>query len=125
MQIWDKYQSYSDHLPDLRLPVENFDQFCLLLDKDQKAIDTLLDKKHPEKILIKPFKDNLPLELIVYNDINIFFGAKGTGKSDILTAIGKYYSNKGIGCSKFESGSVKLEDVYDLGGQNLQVDLKD
>ena len=122
---WDKYQSYSKHLPDLRLPVESFDQFCLLLDKDQRAIETLLDKKHSEKIQIKPFKDDLPLELIVYDDINIFFGSKGTGKSDILTAIANYYRNKGIGCRKFEAGSVKLEEIYDLGGKNLQIDLLD
>jgi len=125
LQVWEKYQSNSENLPDLRLPVESFEQFCLLLDKDQKAIDTLLDKKSREKILIRPFKDDSPLELIVYDDINIFFGAKGTGKSDILTAIGNYYSNKGIGCRKFEAGSDTLEEVYDFGGKNLQLDLND
>lgn len=125
VQIWDKYQSYSSNLPDLRLPVESFEQFCLLLDKDQIAIDTLLNQRRPEKISIKPFKDNLPLELIVYDDINILFGAKGTGKSDILTAIANYYSNKGIGCKKFESGAIKLDEEYDLNGKNLQIDLND
>ncbi len=36
VQNWDKYQSHhAKHLPDLRLPVESFEQFCLLLDKDQ------------------------------------------------------------------------------------------
>jgi len=125
VQNWEKYQSLSKYLPDLRLPVESFEQFCLLLNKDQKAIDTLLDTKHPEKILIEPFKGDSPIELIVYDDINIFFGAKGTGKSDILTSIESYYANKGVGCSTFEAGTVRLEDAYDLNGKNLQVDLKD
>ncbi|MBC8287147.1 MAG: hypothetical protein H8E42_06700 [Nitrospinae bacterium] len=125
LQVWEKYQSNSKNLPDLRLPVESFEQFCLLLDKDQKAIDTLLDKKSREKILIKPFNDDSRLELVVYDDINIFFGAKGTGKSDILTAIGNYYSHKGIGCRKFEAGSGTLEELYDFGGKNLQLDLND
>ncbi len=125
LQNWEKYQSISKNLPDLRLPVESFEQFCLLLDKDQKAIDTLLDKKSHEKIIIKPFKDDSPLKLIVYDDINIFFGAKGTGKSDILTAIANYYSNKGIACSKFEAGSDTLEEVYDFNGKNLKPDLND
>ncbi len=125
LQDWEKYQSNSENLPDLRLPVESFEQFCLLLDKDQKAIDTLLDKKSHEKILIEPFKDDPPLELIVYDDINIFFGAKGTGKSEILTAIGNYYSNKGIACRKFEAGSDTLEEIYDFSGKNLKLDLND
>jgi predicted ATPase len=125
VQNWNQYQEQSKSLPDLRLPVESFEQFCLLLDKDQVAINTLLDKKDPEPISIKPFKDETVLEIIVYDDINVFFGAKGTGKSDILTAIAGYYSAKGITCKKFESGSVKLDDAYDLAGKNLKLDLKD
>lgn len=125
VQNWNQYQEQSKSLPDLRLPVESFEQFCLLLDKNQVAINTLLDKKDPEPIFIKPFKDETVLEIIVYDDINVFFGAKGTGKSDILTAIASYYSAKGIKCKKFESGSVKLDDAYDLAGKNLKLDLKD
>ncbi len=126
VQNWDKYHSHhSQNLPDLRLPVESFEQFCLLLDKDQKAINTLLDKKHPEKISIKPFRTEPPIELTVYDDINVLFGAKGTGKSEILTAIRAYYLSKGLGCQKFESGTTKLEDVYDLAGKNFQVALED
>ncbi len=125
VQNWDKYQLYSNRLPDLRLPVESFEQFCLLLNKDNAAINTLLDKKHPEAITIKPFKEDEPFSLTVYDDINVFFGAKGTGKSDILTAIAKYYANKGISARKFESGSEKINDVFDLNGRKLQVDLKD
>ena len=120
---WDDYRVESETLPDLRLPVESFEQFCLLLEKDQVAIDTLLERKQSEKIVITPFDDGLPMELIVYDDINIFFGSKGTGKSDILTAIADYYCNKGIGCRTFESGTVKLEDEYDLNGKQLKVDL--
>ena len=125
VQNWNQYQEQSKSLPDLRLPVESFEQFCLLLDKNQVAINTLLDKKDPEPISIKTFKDETVLEIIVYDDINVFFGAKGTGKSDILTAIAGYYSAKGITCKKFESGSVKLDDAYDLAGKNLKLDLKD
>ncbi len=125
VQDWNQYQEQSKTLPDLRLPVESFEQFCLLLDKDQVAINTLLDKKDPEQISVRPFKDETVIDIIVYDDINVFFGAKGTGKSDILTAIADYYSAKGITCKKFESGSVKLDDAYDLAGKNLKIDLND
>ena len=125
IQDWDKYQALSKDLPDLRLPVESFEQFCMLLNKDRKAINSLLDKKAPEKITIKPFEDGKSLEIRVYNDINIFFGSKGTGKSKILEAIARYYANKGITAHKFESGSSTLEDIYDLNCKKISIDLLD
>jgi len=127
VQDWDKYQALSKDLPDLRLPVESFEQFCLLLNKDQAAIDTLLDKKISEKISIKPFGDGSVLELKVYNDINVFFGAKGTGKSKILEAIAGYYASKGIHAHKFESGSADIDEIYDLNckKKRIPMDLKD
>jgi len=125
VQKWSKYPKQSETLPDLRLPVESFEQFCLLLDKDQCAINTLLDKKYPEKISIQPFKDETTIEITIYDDINVFFGAKGTGKSDILAAIAAYFSQKGVACKKFESGSIKLDDAYNLNGKGLKIDLND
>jgi hypothetical protein len=125
IQDWDKYQALSGELPDLRLPVESFEQFCLLLNKDQIAINTLLDKKAPEKISIRPFEDNKLLEIKIYNDINIFFGAKGTGKSKILEAIAGFYANKGIATKRFESGSTNIADHYDLKGKNISITLAD
>ena len=125
IQDWDEYQKRSNGLPDLRLPVESFEQFCMLLDKDQKAINSILDKKSPEKILIKPFEDGKPLKLIVYNDINILFGAKGTGKSKILEAIALYYAKKGITAYKFESSSAQLSGEYDCDCKRISIDLLD
>ena len=125
IQDWEEYQAQSKMLPDLRLPVESFEQFCLLLNKDQTAINSLLDKKSPEKISIQPFEDGKTLELLVYNDINIFFGAKGTGKSRILEAIARYYSEKGITAYKFESSSSQLSDEYDCDCKKMSIDLLD
>ena len=125
IQDWNKYQAVAKDLPDLRLPVESFEQFCLLLNKDQNAISSLLDKKSPEKISIKPFEDGKSFEIIVYNDINVFFGPKGTGKSKILEAIARHYANKGINAYKFESSSTNLGDVYDLNCKKTSIDLLD
>jgi len=126
VQNWNNYQTkHSNHLPDLRLPVESFEQFCLLLNKDNTAINTLLDKKYPEALTVTPFRGDPPIKLTVYDDINVFFGSKGTGKSDILKAIEKHYSSKGMTAKVFESGSTKISDVYDLGGKKIQIDLKD
>ncbi len=123
IQDWDKYQAISKDLPDLRLPVESFEQFCMLLNKDRKAINSLLDKKAPDKISIRPFEDRKVLEIIVYDDINVFFGSKGTGKSKILEAIARHFANKGINSYKFESGSSNLADIYDLDCKKISIDL--
>ena len=37
VQQWSDYVEISKGLPDLRLPVESFEQFCLLLDTDDQA----------------------------------------------------------------------------------------
>lgn len=125
LQDWDKYQALSSELPELRLPVESFEQFCLLLDKDQKTIETVLDKKTAENITIQPFEDNTTLNLKIYNDINVFFGSKGTGKSKILEAIGRHYSKKGVAANVFESGASTLADIYGLNSKSLPVKLQD
>lgn len=120
---WAKYEEYARKLPELRLPVDSFEQFCLLLEKDATAIDTALDRKMPEELVLQPFEDGRFLKLTVYNDINIIFGAKGTGKSCILRAIADYYAANGIDARVFESASDRLNELFDLKGKDLQFDL--
>ena len=38
---WSRYESLACDLPDLRLPVESFEHFCLLLEKDPTTINTV------------------------------------------------------------------------------------
>lgn len=121
---WDKYKEISENLPELRLPVTSFDQFCLLLDKDVRTINTILDKKSYEVIEISPFEDDTFLELKCYNDINIFFGPKGTGKTKILGSIARYFNEKGVNAKVFESGPVQLKEQHDLKGEKYAIDLK-
>jgi predicted ATPase len=121
---WGKYEERSRELPELRLPVESFEHFCLLLEKDPQTINTILDKKTPENLSLKPFEDNTQVKLKCYNDINIFFGSKGTGKSKILEAIARHYNDKGIGAKVFHSGRDKLDDEYDLKGVKYSINLE-
>jgi predicted ATPase len=121
---WDNYVKDSNNLPELRLPVESFEQFCLLLDKDDTTIKTILDKKTKESIQINPFGIAELINLDIYNDINIFFGSKGTGKTDILKALSTYYNGKGFTTEVYESNSKKLDDVFDLKGNQLFIDVE-
>lgn len=126
VQNWDNYISNSKNLPDLRLPVESFEQFCLLLDKDDATIKTILDKKSKETIQINPFNNAAELmDVDIYNDINILFGSKGTGKTDILRALSKYYNGKGFKTEVYESNQKKIEDVFDLKGIQLKINIQE
>lgn len=124
---WDDYQGIAKTLPDLRLPVETFEQFCFLLEKDVATINTILNKKTKEDIELYPF-DNAPEEqvkLSIYNDINILFGSKGTGKSDILEALSKHYNDLGFKNKVYKSSEQDLDVSYDLKGHTFDAGLND
>ena len=125
VQNWNDYAHNSKNLPDLRLPVESFEQFCLLLDKNDITIKTILDKKNKETIQINPFNSvSEIMDIDIYDDINILFGSKGTGKTEILKALSKYYNGKGFKTEVYESNSKKIDDVFDIKGMRLKVDLE-
>jgi predicted ATPase len=121
---WSKYVEGARDLPDLRLPIDGFEHFCLLLKKDPTTINTVLDRKTFEELTLDPFKDGKKLTLKVFNDINIIFGPKGTGKSCILDAIAKHYSKNGIDAKVFESASGRLDEIFDVRGKSLSINLE-
>ncbi len=127
VQNWDDYIKESKTLPDLRLPVQSFDQFCFLLEKDVATINTILDKKTKQSIELFPFQSN-PFDKVsinIYNDINVIFGSKGTGKSDILHALSKYYNELGIKTKVYQSTAQTLEASYDLKGSLFDANLSE
>lgn len=121
---WAKYEEEARKLPDLRLPVESFEHFCLLLEKDPTTINTTLDRKVAEDLILTPFEDGTIIKLRVYNDINVVFGPKGTGKSCLLKAIAKHYSDSGIEAEVYVSDSGRLDTSFDLKGKNLSLNLE-
>ncbi|WP_051259723.1 DNA replication/repair protein RecF [Epilithonimonas tenax] len=122
---WDDYIELSKTLPDLRLPVESFEQFCLLLEKDEATINTILDKKVKENIEIAPFSAAELIRLDIFNDINILFGSKGTGKTEILEFLSKYYNAKGHKTSVYKSNDSHLNDVFDIKGNTFNCEVSD
>lgn len=122
---WDDYIEISKTLPDLRLPVESFEQFCLLLEKDESTINTLLDKKVKENIEIVPFTAAEIIRLDIYNDINILFGSKGTGKTEILDSLSKYFNGKGHKTTVYKSNDNHLNDVFDIKGAYFNCEVSD
>ncbi len=105
IQDWDRYTEEAVKLPELRLSVDSFEHFCLLLEKNVPAIDTAIDRKHSEILTLQPFEDETKVKIRVFNDINIIFGPKA---------------------SVFESAPDKLADRFDIKGKNIEevIDLK-
>ncbi len=127
VQNWENYIQLSQDLPELRLPVESFEQFCLLLEKDEATINTILDKKSKETIELFPFKSD-PFEKVVldiYSDINILFGSKGTGKTDILESLSKHYNSKGHKTAVYKSNENHLNTVFDIKGNSFNCNASD
>lgn len=133
VQDWDNYEKST--FADLRLRVSNFKQFCLLAQKDSVIINTLLNNKGKTNFIVSPHKD-VNIKIDIYNDINIIFGQKGTGKSEILKSLRKQYEDRSIICRTY-TGSEKeddfskllniddlVRDIKILGGENCKDELK-
>jgi len=120
---WRKYVEGAHELPDLRLPIDSFEHFCLLLKKDPTTINTVMDRKTSEELTLVPFEDGKELTIRVFNDINIIFGPKGTGKSCILHAIAKHYTKNGVDAKVYESASGRINDIFDVKGRGLSINL--
>lgn len=120
---WTEYPKLSRQLPELRLDVDSFEHFCLLLKKDVATINTLLEKKTSEELILRPFDDDTTIKLKVFNDIHVVFGDKGTGKSCILKEIAKQYLDNGVDARVYQPASGGLEAIFDTKGKDLTIDL--
>lgn len=89
---WDKYHEIE--FANLKIDVDSFEQFILLIKKDESLIETLLNKQFKANIDIS-YNSSIEEKVDFYDDINIIFGSKGTGKSEILKRINSYFISKG------------------------------
>ena len=119
---WEKYSG--SLLPELKLPIKDYDHFLMLIKKDKQVITTFLDSKKAEEIRIAPFND-CELAIPIYNDVNVFFGGKGTGKSIILESIKQYYEGKGISDISFyssENNSANYKQIITINNEDSDYD---
>lgn len=116
VQDWNNYNN--SKFADIRLPIQTFEQFCLLAKKDKQIIDTLLNKKNSRQITVSPCK-KIKFSIPIYEDINIIFGQKGTGKSEIINSLKNFYEVNGItyeyyvGATK-DDNFKKILDIKDI-----------
>lgn len=110
VQDWNMYEKST--FANLRLNVTSFKQFCLLAKKDKVIINTLLNNKSSSEYNVSPHK-NVNFKLKIYEDINIIFGQKGTGKSEILKSLTINYDDSGVSYQSY-IGSAKEDDFSKL-----------
>lgn len=108
---WSNYEKCE--LPELKMPISDYENFKLLVKKDEQVIETFVNQKESKNISINPFND-CHLDLKIYNDINIIFGGKGTGKSIILNEIKQKFESFGNSDVSYYSAQSKSEDYKKL-----------
>lgn len=101
---WNAYDG--NRLPELKMPIKDYEHFLLLVKKDKQVMKTFLESKKADTITIKPF-DDCTLTIPIYNDVNVLFGGKGTGKSIILKSIKQHYEAQGITDISFYDSQAK------------------
>lgn len=95
VQDWSKYENLT--FAELRLPVESFEQFILMAKRDKVIVETLLGGKRVYHISASPHASvHFPLD--IYQDMNVIFGPKGTGKTEILDSICRSLQCQGLNC---------------------------
>ncbi len=95
---WSTYDQCE--FAELKLPVENFSQFCLLAKRDEIIVETLLNKKQSLNLIGKPH-NSVSIEIKLYQDVNILFGPKGTGKTELIKSLQISMASRGLSCVSY------------------------
>ena len=122
---WDQYPNDAKELPECIFKIKDYNALLSLLKNNQDAVllKSFLNQRGPYSIEISPFSD-LNLKLDLYSNVNVIFGEKATGKTEILRAIDKKFTESGKTVSRFYIES-KKEDLASLFNYELkEKDLK-
>lgn len=117
---WANYEKCS--FAELKLPVDSFEQFCLLAMRDENVVQTLMNNKDSKTLIAHPAANvNLPIQL--FADTNIIFGQKGTGKTQIIKTLCESMRASGLKCVSYIA--TEREDDFKslLGHKGLVIDL--
>ena len=122
---WDVYEKYS--FPELKVDIDTYEHFLLLIKKDKEIIKTFVDKKKKDAFDITPFEDKTQkISIQLYNDTNVIIGGKASGKTKILQSIQQHYEsiqNDSVSAYYASDKSAKYKDIikFDLGDEDYEV----
>lgn len=130
---WNHYEKCT--FGELKFSISCFDNFKKLIGKDIDFINGMINDDFSENVKVYGKLETMefPFQIPIYNNVNIIFGDKGSGKSEILKSLDKYYKeDKNIDTVYFKGGEKKewYENIiknneadYNLGNLNLSDDL--
>ncbi len=117
---WDNYENNT--FAELKYPIKGFENFLKLLDKDTAFIKDLINRDLYETITVygNAKQRQYPFKIDIYNDVNVIFGDKGSGKTEILDSLEKFFNEeKGMNVVKY-SGGDKTSWFSDLLQENVK-----
>lgn len=96
---WQRYEDST--FSELRLTVESFSQFYLLAKRDVQIIETLLNRVNCHNVSVSPC-NTVHFDISLFNEINVIFGPKGTGKTKILQSIKASLERDSLTCGYYK-----------------------
>ena len=117
---WSKYEKST--FAELRLPIGSFSEFILLAKRDTEVVKTLMGHKTSRQMIGKPHS-TVEVLLDIYPDINIIFGPKGTGKTEILESLYDEMVKEGKKCKKYVASERGKDFDSLLSTGSVEVDL--
>lgn len=109
---WSTYSS--SNLPEIKFKIETFKKFVELAKDGTLLIKSLLDNAHSETIYFDGG------EISIFNDINIIFGEKGSGKTKLIEQeLIPYYEESGKKFI-FHKGSEYKEKYTDILNNKIE-----
>ena len=120
VQDWNNYENST--FAELRLPVGSFSEFLLLAKRDRGVVETLLSRKKPISLTGMPHQTT-KIPLTLYPDINILFGPKGTGKTEILKSLYNEMLASGKNCKKYIASENSEDFSYLTNIRDMEADL--
>lgn len=88
VQDWSGYQKQK--FASIKLDIDSYDMLFRFIKKDTEVVESVLNKLRYEKIPISYSRDSKK-EICFYQDVNIIFGEKGSGKTQTLDEVKQYF----------------------------------
>lgn len=106
---WSCYPGEGVTLPELRLRIDEFEHFCKLLERDPVVVKSLLDKNKSTAYDVYPNPDDRSIKekLHFYKEVNVIFGDKGTGKSEVINCLRNKLKSEETPYAEYISGETK------------------
>lgn len=117
---WSDYEKCT--FAELRLPVDSFQQLFMLAKRDAKVVNTLLDKTEKRLVTVKPHKD-VAESLNIYSEVNVIFGPKGTGKTEVIKSLEGHLDSMGLKCSHYYGSEKDAEFTKLLSVKDVEKDV--